>query len=427
MSRNPSPVVPALRRGAAAVLLLAAAARPQEFEPNALAVIDLATPALRLLDSGGGLLDEVDVEFALGNVFGAAFGPDGRLYVASFTAGVVYVLDRNGGFVDTIGAGTLTSPTDVAIGPDGELYVTDFADDRVVVFDAQGNQQDDLGAGTPMDEPTSVAVFPGGVLAVANGGTDTVLRFQLGGAYIDELGAAAGIQEIMGVDWPRDAPIWVADYEGDRVLALDGAGEVLVTLGDDGELDGPTDVLQGPDRHVWVASRLTGEVLVYAWDNSIVRRLDSAALGGAWPNALAVAPHRFHVKLKGPLGIENEGASLHQELDAMLAFQPGRGTAWLRLQDDPEDAADLASLFGGTLLHFAGGEHALAGGKQRHWLGAFDGGSDFGGQVPSLGLRWKAGQDAAGVPVLRSAKGTLHIGEDSTSCVATVRTAGLLK
>ncbi len=427
MSRVPSPVVPALRRLAPAVLLLAATSSAQEFEPNALAVVDLATPALRLLDSGGGLIEELDAEFALGSVFGAAFGPNGHLYVASYTAGVVYELDRNGGFVDIIGEGVLTSPTDVAVGPDGELYVTDFADDRVVVFSPQGSQQDDMGSGTPMDEPTSVAVFPGGVLAVANGGTDTVLQFQLGGAYVGELGAAAGIGEIMGVDWPRDAPIWVTDYAGDRVLGLDGAGSVLVTLGDDGELDGPTDVLQGPDRNLWVASRLTGEVLVYAWDNSIVRRLDSAALGGAWPNALAIAPHRFQLKLKGPLGIEGEGASLHEESDATLVFEPGRGTAWLSLSDDPEDGADLASLFGSPLLHFAGGEHALAGGKQRHWLGGFDGGSDFNGQLPTLGLRWKAGEDAAGVTVLRSAKGSLHIGEDSTSCVAAVRTAGLLK
>ncbi|MBM3985688.1 MAG: hypothetical protein FJ296_08400 [Planctomycetes bacterium] len=298
MIRVPSPVVPSLRRLLPAVLLLAAAAPAQEFEPNALAVVDLATPALRLLDSGGGLIDEVDAEFALGSVYGAAFGPDGHLYVASFTAGVVYVLDRDGGFVDIIGAGVLTSPTDV---------------------------------------------------------------------------------------------------------------------------------LTGPDHNIWVSSRLTGEVLVYAWNNSIVRRLDSAALGGAAPNALAVAPHRFHLKLKGPLGIEDEGASLHAESDATLVFEPGRGTSWLSLADDPEDDADLASLFGTGLLHFAGGEHALAGGKQRHWLGSFDGGSDFGGQLPTLGLRWKAREDAAGVTVLRSAKGTLHIGEDSTSCVATVRTAGLHK
>ncbi len=427
MIRVRNAVVSRLRRLAPAVLLLAAAARAQEFEPNALAVIDLATPALRLLESGGALIEEVSTEFSLGSVFGAAFGPDGHLYVASYTGGAVYELDRQGNFVATIGAGTLADPIDVAVGPDGELYVSDFAADLVYVFSSDGVLLDEIGAGSPLDQPEGVALFSGGFLAVANGATNTVLRFLPGGVYFDELGAAAGIGDIMGIDWPRDAPVFAADFDNDRVLAFDGSGNVLFTLGDDGQLDGPTDVVIGPDGRAWVTSRVTGEVLVYAWDNTLVRRLDVAALGGTWPNTLAVAPHRFHVKLKGPLGIADADADLHKELDALLIAQPGRGAAWLQLVDDAQDDGDLASVFGTTILSFSGAEHELLAGKQCHWLGFHDGATDFDGSPPTLGLRWKCATDAAGAKVLRSARGTLHIGEGSSSCVATVRTAGLLK
>jgi DNA-binding beta-propeller fold protein YncE len=419
MIRVPSSVVPALRRLAPAVLLLAAAARSQEFEPNALAVIDLDTPALRLLDGGGGLIEELDTEFSLGSVFGAAFGPNGHLYVASYSGGAVYELDRQGNFVSIIGLGVLGDPTDVAVGPDGELYVSDYAADRICVFSPGGVLQDEIGAGSPLDQPEGLAVFPGGILAVGNGATNTVLRFTTDGAYLDEVGATAGIGDIMGIDWPRDAPIYVADFDNDRVLAFGGGDEVLFTLGADGELDGPSDVVVGPDGLIWV--------LVYAMDNTLVRRLDVGALGGTWPSALAIAPHRFHVKLSGPLGLADADAELHKELDATLVALPGRGTAWLQLEDDPQDDGDLASVFGTTLLSFAGAEHELLGGKQCHWLGFHDGATDFDGLQPTLGLRWKCGTDTAGVQLLRSARGTLHIGAGSTSCVATVRTAGLVK
>jgi len=412
-------------RTLAVFLSLVAAAPAQQFEPGVLAVTDVGVNALRLFDSSGALLDEVQTEGAIGFVAGAAFGPDGRLYLAS-GGGEVYAVSRDGGFAAVIGAGTLTSPVDVAVGPDGELYVADAGADRVFVFDAQGVLLDEIGAGSPLDGPSGVAVFPEGVLAVGNSASNSVLRFSLAGQYLDELGAAAGIGEIGDVDWPRDAPIFVCDFAGDRVLALGGGGDVLFTLGDDGELDGPANATRGPDGHLWVTSRHGGELLVYAWDNTLVRRLDLAVAGSAAPHALAVAPWRFRARLKGPLGVENEGATLHKELDATLVAQPGRGSAWLRLHDDDADAGDLASTFGATLLGFSGGEHELHGGQQRHWLG-YHAGSGFQDDPPTLGLRWKAGLDKAGVPVLKSARGTLHLGQDSTSAVAELRTTGLLK
>lgn len=417
MPRHPARCLPAL--------LLAGAASAQQFEPGVLAVTDVGLNALRLFDTSGALVEELQTEGSIGLVTGADFGPDGRLYLTHGN-GAIYGVSRDGGFAAVIGQGTLVAPVDVTVGPGGELYVADVGTDSVLVFDASGQLLDEIGDGT-LQDPTGVALFPtGDVLAVGNGGSNTVMRFTLAGQFVDELGAAAGIGEIGDLDWPRDAPIFVCDFSGDRVLALDGGGNVLFTLGDDGELDGPANATRGPDGWLWVTSRNTGELLVYAWDNTLLRRLDLAAAGSDDPHALAIAPHRFRARLKGPLGVEDQGAALHKELDATLVARPGRGTVWLRLSDDPEDAGDLASAFGASQLFFSGAEHELAGGKQRHWLG-FHAGSGFAQEAPTLGLRWKAGTDAAGLPVLKAARGSLHLGADSDSVVAELRTLGLLK
>ncbi|WP_016699241.1 SMP-30/gluconolactonase/LRE family protein [Actinoalloteichus spitiensis] len=64
---------------------------------------------------------------------GVAFGPDGRLYVAQFLAGVISAVDLASGAVDTVvpAGGPIQSPDDLAFGPDGSLYVTDLVPGRV--------------------------------------------------------------------------------------------------------------------------------------------------------------------------------------------------------------------------------------------------------------------------------------------------------
>ncbi|MCP2330198.1 NHL repeat protein [Actinoalloteichus caeruleus] len=64
---------------------------------------------------------------------GVTFGPDGRLYVAQFLAGVISAVDLASGEVDTVvpAGGPIQSPDDLAFGPDGSLYVTDLVPGRV--------------------------------------------------------------------------------------------------------------------------------------------------------------------------------------------------------------------------------------------------------------------------------------------------------
>ncbi|MEB3282313.1 MAG: hypothetical protein VKK42_25680 [Lyngbya sp.] len=72
--------------------------------------------------------------FASGNglfrPYGAAFGPDGYLYVSSFLSDEILRFDgMTGAFVDVFASGNgqpggLNGPNDLLFGPDGRLYVT---------------------------------------------------------------------------------------------------------------------------------------------------------------------------------------------------------------------------------------------------------------------------------------------------------------
>lgn len=64
---------------------------------------------------------------------GVAFGPDGRLWVAQYLAGMISAVDPASGDVEPIvpPGGPLESPDDLAFGADGSMYVADLVPGRV--------------------------------------------------------------------------------------------------------------------------------------------------------------------------------------------------------------------------------------------------------------------------------------------------------
>lgn len=68
------------------------------------------------------------------------------LYFTAFDTGELYSLD---GTTETLLAGGLTNPEDVALGTDGDLYVADRAANRVAVFNTNGAFQRDFAVSQP--------------------------------------------------------------------------------------------------------------------------------------------------------------------------------------------------------------------------------------------------------------------------------------
>lgn len=180
-------------------------------DPIALEVVDVVvgddpeTPE----DESGGLVHPDAV----------TFGPDGRLYVASFDTDQVLRYEADGTFVDVFvaaGAGGLDGP-DLGLSFDagGVLLAPGWSSDRIHRYDADGAWIDDLlGPDDGLDRPRAIASDPSGQLLVSSWGSSEILRLEPGG------GATALIQ------LPQPTGMVLDEASGQLLVASDGDDQV---------------------------------------------------------------------------------------------------------------------------------------------------------------------------------------------------------
>jgi len=190
---------------------------------------------------------------------GAAWGPDGRIYVVDSGHDRICVFDEDGGFLFEFGGTGVTKPRgasdivwegglfDFPLGIDvdenGDIYVADFRNDQIQVFDSEGVFQH---AFPPYDEPTGQGSsgIGGGIavtdVAVAGDrvvATDSyqVLVFDTEGELLTQFGKPGredgDLDHPNGVAIDDDGNIYVADSNHGRIVAFTPEGDVLWTLG----------------------------------------------------------------------------------------------------------------------------------------------------------------------------------------------------
>jgi streptogramin lyase len=177
-------------------------------------------------------------------------GPDGNLYVASFGNSRVLRYDLNTGaflpgpsgaagtaqFVPT-GSGGLAAASDLLFGPDGHLYVASFSNSAIMRYDGA--------TGAPLRGPlgavgTAQFVTPGsggltgaeafvfgpdGSLYVASGSNSRILRYNgATGAFIDTFvpGGSGGLNNPHSLLFGPDQHLYVPAFGNNQVLRYDG-------------------------------------------------------------------------------------------------------------------------------------------------------------------------------------------------------------
>lgn len=175
------------------------------------------------------------------------YGPDGCLYACAEDADRVLKLDGvTGAFLANFvwddpatpadESGGLDAPTAAVFGPDGALYVASFSQDRVLRFDGQTGAYlgDFIAAGaSPLNGPDAGMDFgPDGNLYVPSFENNRVLRYDgATGAFLDTFGAP-----IEGVSRPRmlrfrgDGSLWVTSWGNNRLLRFDLDGALVATI-----------------------------------------------------------------------------------------------------------------------------------------------------------------------------------------------------
>ena len=191
---------------------------------------------------------------------GAAFGPDGRIYVADTQNNRIAVFSKSGRFLFEFGGfgiakplagstmtwkpGLLSYPTDVAVDKNGDVYVADFYNDSISVFNKKGrflrrfpDPYKPVGEGSSGQDGggirvTSVTVVDGKVYA-----TDEyqVFVFDTSGKLLRQFGKpGAGPGDLdhpNGLAVDSSGRVFVSDSNHNRVTAFSPEGTVLWVTG----------------------------------------------------------------------------------------------------------------------------------------------------------------------------------------------------
>jgi hypothetical protein len=217
----------------------------------------------------------------LSNPGGLAIGPSGDLFVVSRnTDSVIRYLGSTGALVGTFVNSNLDNPTDLAFGPDGNLYVANSGPlpAQVQRFDAvSGAYLGNFITGAVPDVNTPLYMdFGAGELAVSTG-TDRVFRFN------GTTGAALGsfIRDTPeGVAYGPDGALYIAQRISGNIVRRSAGGTLteFVPMGSGG-LASPTDIAFGPDNNLYVLSN--GGDRVLRFDGTTGAFLDTFVTAGA--------------------------------------------------------------------------------------------------------------------------------------------------
>ncbi len=237
---------------------------------------------------------------ALDGPRGLRYGPDGNLYVSSFNNDrILRYNGTTGAFISTFvaaGSGGLDGPDDLVFGPDGHLYVSSYNTDTVLKYD--GSTGALLGTFVAsgsggLDGPRGLAFGPAdGNLYVASENNDRVLRYAGGNGSFFNVAVAPGLN---GLNEPRYirfnsvGNLYVVSHGSNRVLEFDVD---LVTFLSP-TLPSFPEGLVFNGGFLYVSSRSTNEVLRYnATTGAFVGAFVSAGSGGLnGPQDLVFGPN----------------------------------------------------------------------------------------------------------------------------------------
>lgn len=374
--------IPQLVSGLAIAIAAGSASAQTVFKPSRLFVVAATDGSEQILELSASTVDAgaataIENQFSDGTVlqqpWGAAFGPDGNLYVATVnpnnaTDASVVRYGPTGAQVGTpITNANLMNPKGVCFGPNGHLFVASSGNGVVMEFDIAGNFIQNVGIATNLTTPTGVTFGCNGHLFVTDSGRDSVFEFvPLAFAPpVREMTVGGALDSPQGILFGPRGHLFVVSRNNNKVIEIDGGGSIGVTVPSTSTMVNPSNIAIGPDGNFYITSEGSNRIVVLDGDETPTGLPNEqiAAIGNditiSGPTGLAFAPFRIGVQLKGSsfnasMAKTNETEKFGGGKGPIVQFVPGSRTYMLSVFDDPADASDLAGLMSGTFFVFQG-------------------------------------------------------------------------
>jgi subtilisin-like proprotein convertase family protein len=201
----------------------------------------------------------------------------------------------------------LNKPYGITIGPNGNIFVSSFSNNSVAEYDKATGALVGQNAIVPpglggLQNPTGLVFGPNGDLFVAStsgNNANTILEYTINGTTATPVGVFAsggGLSDPEDLIFDGAGNLYVSSHNTNQILEYDPNGNFLgafVTAGSGG-LNGPEGLVFGPDGNLYVASKNNSSVLEYFGP------------GSATPGAFAttfVAPGPNSGNLSSPEGL----------------------------------------------------------------------------------------------------------------------------
>ena len=215
---------------------------------------------------------------------GIAVDSQGSLYVADSGKSVVYVLDRDGRLLESIGrfgwrSGEFDGPTGIAIDAQFRLYIADSGNNRVqklslinrIFTTVAGDKRNETGPSLSLYEPQSVASDARGYVYIADTWNHRILKMDPLGRLQMEIGglgwAGQQFRNPQGVAVDSRGNIYVSDTGNHRVHKLDFGGSQLAVWGGEGagkgQFQNPAGQAVDKFGNVYVADRGNHRVQIF--------------------------------------------------------------------------------------------------------------------------------------------------------------------
>lgn len=214
---------------------------------------------------------------------GLAFGPDGKLYAASYN-GQKLLRYNSDGTGETVLLSNIGLEGGMAFGPDGNLYITrNIPNNDILRYDPVSNTASSFVSG--LHSPLDVAFDSIGRLYVSDYSSGSILRFKLDGTFdgVFASGIAGGVNGPAGLAIDGSGKVYVSVYRTGELLRFNSDGTFDATLALLAGF-GPNDLAFGPDGKLYVCETGDGgvgnDVLRFNADGSFDQVFIASGSGG---------------------------------------------------------------------------------------------------------------------------------------------------